>query len=442
MMGTESGKTLYYRYDETITQEQRRIPIVWNCKTKVEFYERNDHLGDKIIEALRIKFGTDEDNNNNNNNNDLDTLKTINRLRAENEVLKKDLEKEQAETTSAFMDFMNLREKLDKKEERIKELERKLKNINVGDLEVINKLTEEKKELNEKKDELLYVIKILQKRLQEKESFDPEDTSVVECNINTSLIGYPINLFSDKQKTIFNKIFNDKNPLALAQQVELSEWLWYMIDMPAIQFVLSTMVYGALELSADELGYPLKDLLYSKEIRPIFCQFVARKFISPKTNAQPSGMSGAYMQYRVSGGFYTNQQDTKWLAGAKFMFANRVYYADNDQNNELNPIKEEIESSQQESIQLIAKYKLEDEPAVADINYFKDFLRDNKSTNEQVKLDFQKIINNYDTYVKLVAKIQSYPKQILKKKPIQNVKQRTPLQMNVMAQALLSQSLY
>ena len=53
----------------------------------------------------------------------------------------------------------------------------------------------------------------------------------------------------------------------------------------------------------------------------MFAQFVARKFISPKSNAYASGIDGqGGGQYRISSGVVTNLANTKWLMGCKLWF--------------------------------------------------------------------------------------------------------------------------
>ena len=37
MIEAESRNKIYYRFDKTLTEKQRKIPLVWNCKSVNEF---------------------------------------------------------------------------------------------------------------------------------------------------------------------------------------------------------------------------------------------------------------------------------------------------------------------------------------------------------------------------------------------------------------------
>lgn len=212
MIGTESGKTLYYRYSKTLTQEKRKIPIEWDCKTRKEFYAKNQHLGDDILSVLQTEFPVDRGGGG-------------------------------------------------------------------GD----------------------------------------DDESDIEFMV----IGNPITV---QHMATYQTLFGTNTPLSMKMA---PQWIWCHIEEPVFQYLLQNAVYGALELAANELEYPLKDLIYSDDVNHLFAQFVARKFVSPKQNAQASGMDGQRgLQYRIHSGFYTDQQDTKWLMGAKITFKNNVHYED------------------------------------------------------------------------------------------------------------------
>jgi hypothetical protein len=250
MMSTESGKIMYYRYDESISQEKRKIPIVWGCKSRKEFYEKNEHLGENIIFALKALFP------------------------------------EKVKTTT------------------------------------VNPKQQQQTVLTPKKTTSIpsQIIQPAQQQQQKKQDTDSENDSDDDLSNAFANIGVPI--YTPEQKIHFDRLFANK---------ELSidnapSWLWYHIDNSAFQFMLQTMVYGALELAADEIGYPLQDLIYSKDIRPKFAQYVARKFVSPKQNAKTDTVNQGQVQYRIHSGFYMNQQDTKWLMGAKLFFENEIYY--------------------------------------------------------------------------------------------------------------------
>lgn len=111
----------------------------------------------------------------------------------------------------------------------------------------------------------------------------------------------------------------------------LPDWIWTFIEEPVFRFILSSSTFGAMQLAASELNFPLKSLIESNSVNYMFAQFVARKFISPKTNAFPSGISGGQTQYRISSGFNTSQMaHSKWLMGCKLWFKN-VIWVDNRQ---------------------------------------------------------------------------------------------------------------
>ena len=106
-------------------------------------------------------------------------------------------------------------------------------------------------------------------------------------------------------------------------------WYWSQINTPVFRFLLSSATFGALELAANELGFPLKHLIYSPHVNYMFAQFVAKKFVSPKNNAYVSGINGGQSQYRISSGFNTSQMaNTKWIMGCKEWFKG-VSYASN-----------------------------------------------------------------------------------------------------------------
>ena len=101
----------------------------------------------------------------------------------------------------------------------------------------------------------------------------------------------------------------------------LPRWVWRQIRNPVFQFLLSSATFGALVLGSNELGFELKDLIVSPEVNFMFAQFVGRKFISPKSNAYPSGIQGGQMQYRISSGYNTSvQSNGKWLMGCREWF--------------------------------------------------------------------------------------------------------------------------
>ena len=238
MMGAESGKTLYYRYAPELSQEKRKIPIVYNCRTRKEFYAKNYHLGEEIISNIQVRFPVADD------------------------------------TTH--------------KKEKIPKL---------------------------------------------------NDDSIEETTC--MIIGDPIT--QEQQKT-YDRLVGKPTPLA---SKHAPQWIWCQLNDPVFQFLLQTNIFGALEMAANELNYPLKDLIYSRHVNFLFGQYVARKFVSPKQNAQASGVNGQKnVQYRIHSGFYTDQQDTKWLMGAKITFKTKVYYRDSE--TKLEDVEEKIQQIREE----------------------------------------------------------------------------------------------
>lgn len=106
-------------------------------------------------------------------------------------------------------------------------------------------------------------------------------------------------------------------------------WVRAQLGMSVFRFLLNSATMGALELAANELEFPLKDLIYSPHVNYMFAQFVAKKFVSPKNNAFAAGINGGQTTYRISSGFNTSTMaNTKWLMGCKLWFKN-VYYSRN-----------------------------------------------------------------------------------------------------------------
>jgi hypothetical protein len=51
----ESGKRIFYRYDEKLSEEDKKNPLVKGCKTIQEFKERNSHLGKIILNLIDLE---------------------------------------------------------------------------------------------------------------------------------------------------------------------------------------------------------------------------------------------------------------------------------------------------------------------------------------------------------------------------------------------------
>ena len=128
--------------------------------------------------------------------------------------------------------------------------------------------------------------------------------------IKNALIG-----MSAKHAQIFKDIFDQ-------ELIESNDWIFEHLPYDAIGLVLGHSK-GCLELAAMELNFNVKDLLVSREVLPMFAQYVARKFVSPKENAQGGrGVSGRTAQCRIYSGVFMNQQDNKWLYASKMWFKN------------------------------------------------------------------------------------------------------------------------
>lgn len=237
-----SGKKIYYRYSTELDERQRKIPIVWGCKTLVEFFAENERiLGRDLLLRLFVESG---------------------------------IQKSPEQTTSSLA---------------------KVKFQAIG----VNYTEEEITRLKSIfKDEVARLERIFKKK-------------------DSDLITY----------------IGDK------------EWLKCVINDVAFEFIMDSVsgVFGALEMAAREIGYPLKDLIYSDDVNFFFAQYVARKFVSPNQNVQADRTDGSTVQYRIHGGFYTNQQDTKWLLGFKELVKNFYYVEDPDIKNffgnDLNDLK-------------------------------------------------------------------------------------------------------
>lgn len=131
---------------------------------------------------------------------------------------------------------------------------------------------------------------------------------------------------SDKGDTI-DFLGPQIHPNVLANS-DIPDYMWDILPDPAFQFLLKGNVFGSLVLAAQELDFPLKALIKSKDTSHYFAQFVAKKFISPKQNAYASGISGGQMQYRISSGYRTSgAADTQWFMGCKEWFK-KAYMSD------------------------------------------------------------------------------------------------------------------
>lgn len=206
-----SGKKIYYRYSTELDERQRKIPIVWGCRTLDEFFAENERILDR-----------------------------------------------------------NLLKRL-----------------------------------------------FVESRIQE--------VPIAKVKFQAIGLGYTVEEIA-RLEYIFKKSGDD------LLYISDHQWLKYVLDNHAFEFIMDSVsgVFGALEMAAREIGYPLKDLIYSDEVNFFFAQYVARKFVSPNQNVQADRTDGSTVQYRIHGGFYTNQQDTKWLLGFKELVKNFYYVEDPD----------------------------------------------------------------------------------------------------------------
>jgi len=167
------------------------------------------------------------------------------------------------------------------------------------------------------------------------------------------------------------------------------DWFWAQMDSPVFRFLLNAQDYGAMQLAANELGFPLKDLIYSPHTNYMFAQYCAKKFISPKTNAYAAGVQGGQSVYRVSSGFNTSvMANTKWLMGCKLWFKD-VYYSANpvkatdldaqiaDKQTKLTNLQNELPRTEAKQAQIErAKHELKELEAQRD-TYAERILRHN-----------------------------------------------------------------
>lgn len=51
----ESGKRIYYRYDDKLSQDDKKNPLVKGCQTIEEFKIKNSHLGRNILNLIDLK---------------------------------------------------------------------------------------------------------------------------------------------------------------------------------------------------------------------------------------------------------------------------------------------------------------------------------------------------------------------------------------------------
>jgi hypothetical protein len=229
MLSVESQ--IYYRYDKNLTLKQKKTCIVYGCKTKEEFIQKNWHLGNDILNWVKDVFET-------------------------------------TELTKASIELIGAGEERRKQQPKKKKTTKK----------IIEEVEEEEEE---------------------------EEEEFIEVEQQESKEEIPV------------LIHKELRP----------EWFQNEIEKgtPIYHFLLQNATFGALELAAQELKFPLQDLINSPQVAYMFAQFCAVKYIRPKHNAYASTTQGNEVQYRISSGVYTGQQQSKWLMGCKEWFKD-VYY--------------------------------------------------------------------------------------------------------------------
>lgn len=125
-------------------------------------------------------------------------------------------------------------------------------------------------------------------------------------------------LTQNQKKEILKKKLGETNPLVNA---DAKHWIWQQLENQIFLFLLDELPYGALDMAAKELGYPLKLLIQSdNEVTARFAQFCAVKFIKPKKNGSATGVQGGQVEYRISSGFYSTREQERWLIATKMWF--------------------------------------------------------------------------------------------------------------------------
>jgi hypothetical protein len=155
-------------------------------------------------------------------------------------------------------------------------------------------------------------------------------------------IGFDISHLTDAQRTAYADLL--VRPGHFLSLGNVPSWIWYMLPDAALMFLLNSATYGALTMAANELKYPLKDLIYSSDVNHLFGKFVAHKFFQPPMgNAQSAQIDRGTgrMQYRISTGFSTTQAaNTKWIMGCKELFATKLHYTQNPEAPTLTPYQD------------------------------------------------------------------------------------------------------
>jgi hypothetical protein len=118
---------------------------------------------------------------------------------------------------------------------------------------------------------------------------------------------------------MYRKIVNGQ-----AGQLEIDtapDYLWSLLPDSVFQFIIGQATWGAILMSARELGYAVKPLIEGDTVSHKFAEFVCKRFLSPKQNGYATGANGGNVEYRISSGFGTSTMaTTKYLMGLRLFF--------------------------------------------------------------------------------------------------------------------------
>lgn len=375
MIEQDSGKRQFFRFaGKDLSPEQRMTPIVWGCATVEEFFKKNKHLGDVIIGNLKQYI---KDNKRKIEREEQNRKRQIFQKRAKEKI------------NTATKQSEDIIKKLDTTNQLISEFKKYIVRLRKSNLGLAKRLTEIERlqnilATNQKKDmeQFKAVLKSFhdkidipsssQKKSQsvykkKSEGFKPADKTSLGLKVynligatedddsdyvpsnnddnddddnydnddyddydddssdEDNTLGVTITL-TPEQKMAIKSIFPSLLITGLVVE-NAPPWLQSQISTSVLQFLLDRQSLGALNMGAQELGYPLRDLLFSDEVNYMFAQFVSAKFAKPKSNVYASGVNGGgEVHYRISSGAIINQQQTTWLLGCRRWFKENVYY--------------------------------------------------------------------------------------------------------------------
>ena len=321
MIEQDSGKRQFYRFaGKDLSAEQQMTPIVWGCTTVKEFFKKNKHLGKVILIQLKKYINKKED---------ISKKKTKKKKEEEEEEEEEEDTKSPTKTSPTTKPSVEIRQDKKLLEEKIKTLEESL--------EYLSDLLQEKLDDAETDvEDMRMTINRLEKELailqnQKEVAIKAEKASGATTNIKSMknmIIGELVQL-SKHEKDALNLLYPAIN-MNLVTVESAPSWLESQLSTKVLEFLLDKQAFGALNLAANELGYPLRDLVFSEEVNYMFAQFVSAKFVKPKSNAYASGTFGGEMQYRISSGAIIGQQQTTWVIGCKRWFKENVYYGNRE----------------------------------------------------------------------------------------------------------------